>query len=208
MRSRIARTACPPRWTLALTATAVALAGCSISLSASNLRAWRVPSAAMEPTLRAGETVYTKSGRLHLRIDDVVIFHPPRGATRGGGLGVCGAPRRTGTLCSRPSGGPSGVFYIKRVVALGGQRVAMFGGHVVLDGEVQSEPFARTAQCVLAAICNYPQTITVPRGDAFVLGDDRGSSDDSRFWGPVPVSWIIGVAEICNSSRKHCRAVS
>jgi signal peptidase I len=32
----------------------------------------------------------------------------------------------------------------------------------------------------------------IPRGEYFMLGDNRGDSDDSRFWGPIPESWIIG----------------
>jgi len=38
-------------------------------------------------------------------------------------------------------------------------------------------------------------TITIPPGDYFMLGDNRGASDDSRFWGPVPQAWIIGKVE-------------
>jgi signal peptidase I len=34
----------------------------------------------------------------------------------------------------------------------------------------------------------------VPPGDYFMMGDNRESSDDSRYWGPVPDKWIIGVA--------------
>jgi signal peptidase I len=37
-----------------------------------------------------------------------------------------------------------------------------------------------------------PHTITIPRGEYYMLGDNRGDSDDSRYWGPVPISWIIG----------------
>ena len=39
-----------------------------------------------------------------------------------------------------------------------------------------------------------PKTITIPKGYFFMMGDNRGESDDSRYWGPVPKAWIIGEA--------------
>ena len=45
-----------------------------------------------------------------------------------------------------------------------------------------------------ATICTFPRSITVPKGDYYMMGDNRGESDDSRFWGPVPQNWVIGVA--------------
>jgi signal peptidase I len=47
--------------------------------------------------------------------------------------------------------------------------------------------------CSGVSECNFPVPITIPAGDWFLLGDNRGESDDSRFWGPVPTSWIVGV---------------
>ena len=42
--------------------------------------------------------------------------------------------------------------------------------------------------------CNFPEPFTVPPDHYFMMGDNRGSSDDSRYWGPVPREWIIGEA--------------
>ena len=42
--------------------------------------------------------------------------------------------------------------------------------------------------------CTFATPIRVPRGLWFMMGDNRGDSEDSRFWGPVPASWIIGDA--------------
>ena len=42
--------------------------------------------------------------------------------------------------------------------------------------------------------CNFPTPIKIPAGHWFMMGDNRGESDDSRFWGPVPTGWIIGEA--------------
>ncbi len=95
-------------------------------------------------------------------------------------------------MCPRPVGQRDDVNFIKRVVAGPGDRLKLEEGHVVLNGERQDEPFARP--CGVGEGCDYPQEITVPAGHYFMMGDNRGSSDDSRFWGPVPDEWIIGGA--------------
>jgi signal peptidase I len=40
--------------------------------------------------------------------------------------------------------------------------------------------------------CEFPAAVRLPADDYFMMGDNRGSSDDSRFWGPVPQAWIVG----------------
>ena len=196
-----------PALLLALGAVACGVAGCAVSLADSPLHAWRVPTNAMAPTLGVGDTVYTDSStRIHLRVGEIVIFHPPRGEAKGNG-GICGAHVSQRQLCPDPTGGRSSSFFIKRIVALGGERLAMFGGHVVINDKVQREPFARTSSCVFAPACNYPKPITIPRGYVFMLGDNRAASDDSRFWGPVPLSWVVGVAETCDRALKHCHVL-
>ena len=42
--------------------------------------------------------------------------------------------------------------------------------------------------------CNLPREITIPKGEYYMMGDNRGESADSREWGPVPKKWIIGKA--------------
>jgi signal peptidase I len=78
------------------------------------------------------------------------------------------------------------------VVGVGGDRIAVRGGHVVRNGRLQSEPFI--APCAGGQGCDLPRAITVPRGYVFCMGDNRGASDDGRFWGPIPVDWVIGEA--------------
>ena len=96
------------------------------------------------------------------------------------------------TPCSRPTPAASSQTFIKRVVGIGGDRIAIRRGHVVRNGKLQREPFV--AACGSGGECNLPREITVPRDAVFLMGDNRGVSEDSRFWGPVPVSWVIGEA--------------
>ena len=56
------------------------------------------------------------------------------------------------------------------------------------------EPDAFTNPCGDGQGCTFQGTITVPDGSFFLMGDNRGQSDDSRFWGPVPKRWVIGTA--------------
>jgi signal peptidase I len=56
------------------------------------------------------------------------------------------------------------------------------------------EPDRYTRACTGAAECNFPTPIKIPAGHWFMMGDNRGESDDSRFWGSVPTGWIVGGA--------------
>ena len=71
-------------------------------------------------------------------------------------------------------------------------RSSIQNGHPVVDGVEAKEDFIRP--CRGGSGCNFPQEITIPPDHYFMMGDNRGSSDDSRFWGPVPRDWIIGQA--------------
>jgi len=80
--------------------------------------------------------------------------------------------------------------FIKRIVAGPGDTLQIRDGRAVRNGQQEAEPYI--AACGSDPTCNYPTSIKIPAGDYFVLGDNRGGSDDSRFWGPVPRKSIIG----------------
>jgi signal peptidase I len=170
---------------------AVAL-GLALGIQAFLVKPYRIPSESMVPTLEIGQRVLVN--RIGARfsapdIGNVTVFHPPAGSE----TNQCGAPQQDGEACSKPTATRSDVNFIKRVVAGPGDKIAIDDGHVVLNGKRQSEPFARFAGCENGD-CDFPKQITVPPDHYFMMGDNRGASDDSRFWGPVPRKWIIGGA--------------
>ena len=89
------------------------------------------------------------------------------------------------------------ITFINRVVAGPGDRLAMRGGGVVRNGEPADEPYV--ADCNSEA-CDFPQPVSVPEGHYYLLGDNRGAADDSRFWGAVPLEWIEGRVEDCDDA--------
>jgi len=65
-------------------------------------------------------------------------------------------------------------------------------GHVIRNGKRERDPYI--IQCQGDAACNFPKTIVIPKGEYYMMGDNRPDSEDSRFWGPVPKAWLIGEA--------------
>ena len=57
----------------------------------------------------------------------------------------------------------------------------------------QDEPYIRPCDRGDES-CTFEREFTIPKDHYFMMGDNRGASDDSRFWGPVPRDWIIGGA--------------
>ena len=171
---------------------AVAL-GLALGIQAFLVKPYRIPSESMVPTLEIGQRVLVN--RIGSRfsdpdVGDVVVFHPPEGAEAGN---ACGSgPPPDGQVCVEPTDGRAELNFIKRVVAGPGDRISIDDGHVVLNGRRQEEPFIRP--CGGGGDCDFPREVTVPADHYFMMGDNRGASDDSRFWGPVPREWIIGGA--------------
>ncbi|HVF79084.1 MAG TPA: signal peptidase I [Solirubrobacteraceae bacterium] len=170
---------------------AVAL-GLALGIQAFLVKPYRIPSPSMVPTLAVGQRVLVNRIGNNLGdpvVGDVTVFHPPTGAESDTQCAVTPEPRQP---CPKPTSAKAEVNYIKRIVAGPGDTLAVQDGHVVRNGKRQSEPFI--APCGAGPECNLTNAITIPKGHYFMMGDNRGSSDDSRFWGPVRREWIIGNA--------------
>ncbi|MGH2761897.1 MAG: signal peptidase I [Thermoleophilaceae bacterium] len=169
---------------------AVAL-GLALGIQAFLVKPFRIPSESMAPTLEVGQRVLvdrlTKNFGDYER-GDVLVFKPPAGAD----TNSCGAQHGSRSACPEPTDERSDTNFIKRVVAVEGDRLSIRRGRVFIDGRAQREPYARLdASC---PICRLPEPITIPEDHYFMMGDNRGASADSREWGPVPKDWIIGQA--------------
>ena len=176
--------------------------GLALAIQAFIVKPYRIPSGSMEPTLAIGQRVLVN--RIGMQFSDphvgeIAVFHPPRDAQQE----VCGPSPHVikvgGAACAEPEPHGSGVNFIKRIVAGPGDEIYIREGHVFRRAAGQAT-FKQEADSYIrpcppsAAECNFPTPIRIPPGHWFMMGDNRGESDDSRFWGPVPTGWIIGGA--------------
>ncbi len=150
---------------------------------------YRIPSSSMEPTLNCarpaeGCEASTSDRVLACRIcydlsspkrGDIVVFTAPAAAAR-----KCG----------------EGGTYVKRLIGLPGDTVREDDqGFIWIDGKKLNEPYvqaSRRKQDVEVNPGYRGKTWRVPEGQYFFMGDNRGGSCDSRVWGSVPRSSLIG----------------
>ncbi|ADV84293.1 signal peptidase I [Terriglobus saanensis] len=165
------------------------------------LQPYRIPSASMEKTLLVGDFLLVNKQALapagrwrwllpyrKIQRGDVAVFYQPV----------------TDTLL------------VKRVIAVGGDSVALHAGQVVLNGTPRPEGYAVYAPAARSRFRDdFPNmqerdpdtdaawwvemrsrvqsgALQVPGGDAFMMGDNRNNSQDSRYWGFVPETKIVG----------------
>ncbi|HEV2944685.1 MAG TPA: signal peptidase I [Solirubrobacteraceae bacterium] len=180
---------------------AIAL-GLALLIQAVIIKPYRIPSGSMEPTLKVGQRVLVNRIGMDLgdpHVGEIVVFHPPQGAEQE----QCGPTPHVVKLGGAPCSAPipnkdGGTNFIKRIVGGPGDEIYIREGHVFRK-EAGKSGFVRENDsyiraCGMSQECNFPVAIRVPPGHWFMMGDNRGESDDSRFWGPVPTGWIIGGA--------------
>jgi len=176
-------------------ATAVALA---LLIQALLVKPYKIPSGSMIPTLMIGQRILVNRLATHPGIGDIVVFHPPDGAIAIGpdGDGVCGDRNQGGEqlqACDWPSGAESAQTLVKRVVGLPGDHLRIVNGKVFRNNVQERGAYIQPCDTG-PGYCDFPREITVPRGYYYMMGDNRGISDDSRYWGPIPQKYIVGEA--------------
>jgi signal peptidase I len=173
----------PPPWRTAVDwlVTIVVAVGAVLAIKAWVVNPYRIPSPSMEPALHCS----SDDGCLARFSDRVLanrfIYHfkdPERGD-----IVVFEVPESGITAC-----GPPGETFVKRLVGLPGERIALRDGVVYVDGKPLDEPYLTDGERDNANMAE----LAIPDDHYFMMGDNRPKSCDSRKWGSVPRDNIIG----------------
>jgi signal peptidase I len=143
-----------------------------------------IPSGSMEPTLQIGDRIVVNklSYEFHgVDRGDIVVFSRP--------------PQEN-------CGGPEVNDLVKRVIALPGEWISLSGGYVYINGHRLDETWLPAAEQGITSpgpsgtTYSLVRPYRVPGNDYFVMGDNRGDSCDSRWWGPIPRALIVGKVDL------------
>jgi signal peptidase I len=135
------------------------------------VEAFYIPSASMEPTLKTGDRVLVNKLSYHLHDvhrGDIIVFKRPPGI----------------------AGEPNIKDFIKRVIALPGETIETKDDLVYINGKKLKEPYLPAGTRTVPGI----ERQSVPAGQYWVMGDNRGNSSDSRVFHTIAESSIIGRA--------------
>ena len=131
-----------------------------------------VPTRSMTPTLMPGDRIVVNKLASTIHRGDIVVFHDP----------------------PADKGGPPTL--VKRVIGLPGETISSAGNTVFIDGSPLVEPWLPP----LTGDCTEPseaiKTQKIGSGDYFMMGDCRGNSGDSRIFGAVASSYVVGKVDL------------
>jgi signal peptidase I len=175
------------RWKKGATETVITLlvvALVSVLLRAFVIQTFWIPSASMAPTLSVYDRILVQKAFFSwhdVREGTIVVFtHPPRDD------------------CPGPPGD-----LIKRVIALPGQTIYSSGNAIYIDGHRLAEPYLPASDPLGPPIASSKHPYRVPPGEFYVMGDNRADSCDSRYWGPIQGSTIVGKAIVIIWHNSH-----
>jgi signal peptidase I len=169
-----------PRWrrwrrvlfeTAVIAAVALLLAGLVRTFV---FQIFSIPSTSMVPTLDVGDRIVVEKlffSPSDVHEGDIVVFsHPP--------LDQCGVSQEEDL--------------VKRVIGLPGQTIYSQGNTIYINGKPLAEPYLPRYDPLGKPIASRQHPYKVPPGDFYVMGDNREISCDSRYWGPITGSSIVG----------------
>jgi signal peptidase I len=172
-------------WISELVSLAVVLAGVTVARS-SLADHYYVPSGSMEYSLMPGDRVFVDKTAYGVRIPLTKIDMFGATTPNRGDIAVFDSPR-------------DGTRLIKRIVAVGGDKVSLVNGHLTVNGEPlgddRVEHFGdREALLNLHDGGGPDYDMQIPQGMVLAIGDHRGNSLDGRFWGLIPETELFGRA--------------
>ena len=95
---------------------------------------------------------------------------------------------------------------VKRLVGLPGDKIQVRAPHVYINGKkLLDPPVFRSLKYCEAGQYGIGEPFVVPEGHYFVMGDNSGNSNDSRFWGPLPIKKVLGKAVLIFWPIPHAR---
>jgi signal peptidase I len=162
---------------------AVALA-VAVLLRTFVVQTFYIPSQSMEPTLQVGDRILVNKLSYHLHAvgrGDIVVFRRP-------------------PLEEQTCSGPEVNDLVKRVVGLPGETISLHDGAVEINGRPLAEPELPVGDLTTpgpgATPFSLDKPYRIPAGEYFMMGDNRAASCDSRYWGPIPRSLIVGKVDV------------